>query len=98
MEVIKEVVREVPKEVVRTIQVPEYLEKPVYIDKPVYVDRVVERKVEVPIEVPIETPVYIDRPHPVGQPARINDDYEYRSKLDRLGSVEGELKALSQDN
>lgn len=70
-----------------------------YIDKPVYVDRVVERKVEVPIEVPIETPVYVDRPHLIGQPgAPIRDDYEYRSKLEHLGSVENELRTLSQDN
>jgi hypothetical protein len=43
------VVKEVPKEVVKTVQVPEYFEKPVYIEKPVYVDRVVEKKIEIPI-------------------------------------------------
>jgi len=50
--------------------------------------------------VPIETPVYVDRTRLIGQTGTnaSRDDYEYLSKLERLGSVEVELRALAQDN
>lgn len=68
-----EVVKEVPKEVVRTVnvEVPTIVEKPVYIDKPIYIEsppiereKIVEVpvRVDVPYEVPVEYPVYIDKP------------------------------------
>lgn len=68
-----EVVKEVPKEVIRTVnvEVPTIVERPVYIDKPIYIEsppiereKIVEVpvRVDVPYEVPVEYPVYIDKP------------------------------------
>mgnify|MGYP000843964862 CR=1 FL=1 len=86
MEIIKEVIKEVPREIIKTIEVPTYIEKPVYID------RIVEKEVRVPVEVPHEVPVYIDRPVYESKPRDTAMEEEIKLLLANTSTLESQLK------